>query len=188
MNRRIRTILYNDQRFWNTEIEILHTPIFQRMYGLKQLGFTDKIFVDSSHSRFSHVLGVLEQSSNIQKAIVDNLSNGLAQKEPYKFGSENQLISVDELKLHLQRKHKALRLMGLFHDITHGPFGHTLEDEIQLFTQKHDEPKRQAEAFWEFFHQFLSWTFINHYKDLSEIENDSNKKTVTLLRACPRTG
>src|SRR5258708_5178166 len=56
----LRTRLYGDQDFGHFELEVLHTPIFQRLYNLKQLGFADRVFPDAVHSRFNHVIGVAE--------------------------------------------------------------------------------------------------------------------------------
>jgi HD superfamily phosphohydrolase len=40
---RIRTALYDDQRFYKTEVDLLHTPALQRLYDLHQLGFSDRV-------------------------------------------------------------------------------------------------------------------------------------------------
>lgn len=56
----LRTRLYGDQEFSRFELEILHTPIVQRLYNLKQLGFTDRVYPDAVHSRFNHLIGVTE--------------------------------------------------------------------------------------------------------------------------------
>ena len=37
--------------------------------------------------------------------------------------------------------------MALLHDITHAAFGHTLEDEVNVFDEKHDAPARQRRFF-----------------------------------------
>lgn len=42
-NKIVRTTLYEDQEFSLWELEIIHTPIFQRLYDLKQLGFADRV-------------------------------------------------------------------------------------------------------------------------------------------------
>jgi HD superfamily phosphohydrolase len=41
-------------------LELLHTPLFQRLYDLKQLGYSDRVFPDAVHSRFNHLIGVAE--------------------------------------------------------------------------------------------------------------------------------
>ena len=73
VNKRIRTVLYGDQRLSSAELEVLHTPAMQRLYGLRQLGLTDRVFIDASHSRIHHVVGVLEQVDKLVSAIVHNL-------------------------------------------------------------------------------------------------------------------
>jgi HD superfamily phosphohydrolase len=71
--KRIRTLLYGDQRLSRAELEVLHTPAMQRLYGLKQLGLTDRVFIDASHARIHHVVGVLQQVEKLVTAIVNNL-------------------------------------------------------------------------------------------------------------------
>ena len=62
-----------------------------------------------------------------------------------------------EIAAYVRRKIFAVRLMGLLHDLTHAPYGHTLEDEIELVEQKHDEPGRQANAFYRLLLQYFGW-------------------------------
>src|SRR5580693_6577336 len=71
--KRIRTVLYGDQRLSSAELEVLHTPAMQRLYGLRQLGLTDRVFIDASHARIHHVVGVLHQVDKIVTAIISNL-------------------------------------------------------------------------------------------------------------------
>src|SRR5580704_2447854 len=61
----VRTTMYGDQEFTLWELEIVHTPVFQRLYNLKQLGFADRVFPDAVHSRFNHVLGVTEMAERM---------------------------------------------------------------------------------------------------------------------------
>ena len=56
----LRTRLYGDQLFTQFGLELLHTPVLQRLYNLKQLGFTDRVYPDAIHSQFNHVLGATE--------------------------------------------------------------------------------------------------------------------------------
>ncbi len=53
-----------------------------------------------------------------------------------------------------------IRLVGLLHDLTHAPYGHTIEDEIQLVACKHDEPGRQSDAFYRLICQYLGWLAV----------------------------
>lgn len=159
-NKRIRTVLYEDQRLSSGELEILHTPAMQRLYGLRQLGLTDRVFIDASHARIHHVVGVLEQVDKLVSAIIHNLGQS---KRELLIGSSSEDIkrlSSKELVEFVRERKPVMRLIGLLHDLTHAPFGHTVEDEIQLVRTKHDEPMRQADAFFRLVCQLLAWLAI----------------------------
>src|ERR1700721_1950308 len=72
-NKRIRTVLNGDQRLPSAELEVIHTPSMQRLYGLRQLGLADRIYIDASHARIHHVVGVLHQIDKLVNAIFNNL-------------------------------------------------------------------------------------------------------------------
>jgi HD superfamily phosphohydrolase len=160
LNRRIRTTLHDDQLFSDFETDLLHTPALQRLYDLHQLGFTDRIFVDASHGRLHHVIGVVEQANKIITAIVRNLRK--VGSATYSFGDEHPgQITSRELARLTERRRPSVRLMALLHDLTHAPYGHTLEDEISLVPEGHDEPGRQADAFYRLVVQYLGWVERN---------------------------
>lgn len=163
MTRRIRTILYGDQQIEATELDLLHTPAMQRLYDLHQLGLTDRVFVDASHSRLQHVIGVLQQVDNIIEAIAGNLERRKHRRLEYRAPSgEIKKETALGLANYVRRRRRAARLMGLLHDLTHAPFGHTLEDEIELQPQKHDDPERQADAFYRLLCQYIGWLAIDN--------------------------
>jgi HD superfamily phosphohydrolase len=157
--KRIRTLLYADQRFYRGELDLLHTPLLQRLYELHQLGLTDRVFIDASHSRLHHVVGVMEQAQKLCTALRENLLNSKDFRPLKVRGEMNEVISLsfDELAKLVEDRTAAIRLIGLLHDLTHAPFGHTVEDEIELIACKHDEPARQAEAFYRLICQYLAW-------------------------------
>jgi hypothetical protein len=80
------------------ELQIIDTPLFQRLNHLKQLGMTYRVFPGAHHTRFSHSLGVMY--------IIDKMSQNLG------------LCSEDQEKM---------RIVALLHDIGHYPFSHTIE-------------------------------------------------------------
>lgn len=84
-------------------------------------------------------------------------------------------VTKDELANIIRLRRPAVRLMALLHDLTHAPYGHTLEDEIELVDQKHDEPARQAEAFLRLALQYFAWIARNHQED----------EWGATVRACP---
>jgi hypothetical protein len=158
-SKRIRTVLYGDQRLSSAELEILHTPAMQRLYGLRQLGFTDRIFIDASHSRIHHVVGVLHQVDSLISAVVANLARSSRTLRIGRKG-EHENLSASQLAIIVRRRRPVVRLVGLLHDLTHAPFGHTVEDEIKLVGTKHDEPARQADAFYRLLCQLIAWLAV----------------------------
>ena len=157
--KRIRTILYQDQRFSRAELELLHTPSLQRLYDLRQLGLADRVFADASHTRFSHILGVMEMATRLVDAIGINLQKESSRRGSWEFSPGVQ-IDCNGLVKTLKLRHSAIRLMALLHDLTHAPFGHTLEDEIKLSRPSHDHPDRQAKAFLKLLVEFITWSAI----------------------------
>lgn len=149
-----RTTLYDDQEFTRFEVELLHTPLVQRLYHLRQLGFADRVFPDAVHTRLNHVLGVAETADRMATRLQKWLQAHPADQFRYatdvaKDGApaKTQQITGEDLSQHVAGRKPALRLMGLLHDITHAAFGHTLEDEVHVFTEKHDAPVRQRRFF-----------------------------------------
>jgi HD superfamily phosphohydrolase len=147
----LRTRLYGDQQFSKFELELLHTPILQRLYNLKQLGFADRVFPDAVHSRFNHVLGVTEVVERMVHLLTSWLHAHAGEVFVYaELGgakATQREISGTELASHLAGRLRSLRLMALLHDLTHAAYGHTLEDEVNVFDEKHDDPARQVRFF-----------------------------------------
>src|SRR5207247_7140749 len=106
MSRRklIRDAVHGDIEMSPLEVELMDTPEFQRLRGIKQLGTAYLVFPSAVHTRFEHSLGTSWMAHRILESV-----------------RRTQIISVDEETL--------IRVAALLHDITHIPFGHTLEDE-----------------------------------------------------------
>ncbi len=146
----VRTSLYGDQEFSLWELEIIHTPVFQRLYDLKQLGFADRVYPDAVHSRFNHVLGVAYRAEQMLGNLINWLQLHDTAEFHYAQGSNDgsaATINGQQLGKLLKERREAVRLIGLLHDLTHAAYGHTLEDEVQVFTEKHDSPPRQQRFF-----------------------------------------
>src|SRR4051794_18883293 len=115
----VRTTLYGDQEFSLWELEILHTPLVQRLYHLKQLGFTDKVFPDAVHSRFNHVLGVTEMVDRMIGRIerwlrsqCDRILMYAVDRESQSEAPRTKEISCDALADVLIERRPSIRLMG----------------------------------------------------------------------------
>jgi HD superfamily phosphohydrolase len=147
----LRTRLYGDQEFTRFELELLHTPVVQRLYSLKQLGFTDKVYPDAIHARFNHILGATEVVDRMAQKLCAWLREHGAEVFSYydtpNAGSSEKSVTGEDLEALLRSNLSSLRLMALLHDLTHAAFGHTLEDEVNVFNEKHDDPNRQKRFF-----------------------------------------
>jgi HD superfamily phosphohydrolase len=88
------------------EIEIIDTPIFQRLRRISHLGLADFVYPGASHSRFSHAVGSMY--------VMTKLALDLQQEGT---------ISWEDVRL--------LRLASLLHDVGHYPFSHVFDNLMQ---------------------------------------------------------
>lgn len=86
--------------------EIIEHPYFQRLRDIKQLGMTNLVYPGATHSRLIHAIGAMHL---MKEAIVTLKSKGV------------EIDSSEE---------EASMCAMLLHDIGHGPFSHTLENNI----------------------------------------------------------
>jgi uncharacterized protein len=114
-----RDPIYGDVRLTEYEWEIYTTPEMQRLRRIKQLGLTHHVYDSAEHSRLAHSVGCVARVEQALRTIEDQ-----------------EGVRVDE-ELRLQT-----RLYALVHDVTHIPFGHTLEDEFNFFPNHEDNRPR----------------------------------------------
>ena len=130
-------MLYRDQRaktftiptvqsvvLYGPEIDVIETPEFQRLDGIKQLATAYLAYRGAKHTRFEHSLGTLHRADQMVRAINEN---------------PRRRAVVDD------RGWRLTRLTALLHDLTHIPFGHTLEDELGLL-DRHDRNRPRIDA------------------------------------------
>src|SRR5215813_10741845 len=117
----IRDAVHGDIEIGPLEVELMDTPEFQRLRGIKQLGTAYLVFPSAVHTRFEHSLG----TSWMAHKILDSVRR-------------TQSITADD--------EAPIRVAALLHDITHIPFGHTLEDERRVLP-RHDKDEERVEYF-----------------------------------------
>ena len=117
----IRDAVHGDIEVGPLEIELMDTPEFQRLRGIKQLGTAYLVFPSAVHTRFEHSLGTSWMAHRVLQSVRRSLP-----------------ISIDD--------ENVIRVSALLHDITHIPFGHTLEDERRVLP-RHDKDEARVEYF-----------------------------------------
>lgn len=115
----IHDLISFDKQEEKVLLDIINTPTFQRLRRIKQLGFSEYTYPTATHNRFSHSIGV----SHLIGKFFDNLGY-VPEKVKFKVVVDEEEKEVnlgkDELKL-------ILKIVGLLHDIGHGPFSHAFE-------------------------------------------------------------
>jgi HD superfamily phosphohydrolase len=154
--------IYHDKVLSPLAVAIIDTPEFQRLDGLKQLGFSYLAYRGATHTRFSHSIGVYFATRTLLRRIVQNHGRVFIQN-PEEPDPERPDLGVPHPGVYLSRRLSVLApgsgckpntyegnqgpwrgmtevvsAAALLHDIGHVPFGHTLEDEYSGLCQKHD--------------------------------------------------
>lgn len=93
-------------RVYETELEVIDSPIFQRLRRIRQLSGAHLTYPSAQHSRFEHSLGVMHIAGLAASALRD--SGHL----------DSEQISD-------------IRLAALLHDVGHGPLSHLFEEVLQ---------------------------------------------------------
>ncbi len=91
---------------YNTIFDLIEHPYFQRLRRIKQLGLTSLVYPGANHTRFHHALGAMHLMT---QAIEVLKSKGITITDEE---SEGATIAI------------------LLHDMGHGPFSHSLENNI----------------------------------------------------------
>jgi uncharacterized protein len=89
------------------EVEIISSPVFQRLRRIRQLAFAYLVYPGALHTRFDHSLGVF------------HVAERMAAK-----------VNLDQDQVRL------VRLAALLHDLGHGPFSHVSEQALEIFADR----------------------------------------------------
>lgn len=116
----IRDPIHGDISLGRLEAAVLDCAPVQRLRGIKQLGTAHLVYPGAVHTRFDHSLGASAMAHRI-------------------------VASLRREGVDVPRELEDLVSAGaLLHDVTHVPYGHTLEDERRLFP-RHDKGTRLAQ-------------------------------------------
>ena len=118
-NKIVRDAVHGDIPLTNLEIKLLDTAAMQRLRGIRQTGTSYLVYPAAQHTRFEHAIGTCFMAKTILEHL--KINNCMA------ISPEDQVT---------------IPIAALLHDITHVPFGHTLEDERRIFPRHDSDPKR----------------------------------------------
>lgn len=103
--------VWGTHRFETFEIELINTPLIQRLRQIHQTAQTFLTYPSAIHTRFEHTLGVTAQIRNLINALQDKFKT-----------SGKKLGLLDDLLT------RTLRISAILHDCGHGPLSHTSEE------------------------------------------------------------
>src|SRR5260370_13893839 len=110
----IHDSLWGTSRFYEHELVLIDSPLFQRLRHLNQTGLAFFSYPSLNHSRFEHSLGVATVVKRFFRRIKEKHQKGIDG-----FGTLNDDPAVGLLA--------EMRLAALLHDVGHGMFSHVSE-------------------------------------------------------------
>jgi HD superfamily phosphohydrolase len=136
--------LWGSNLFHPWEIAIIDTPVFQRLRRIHQTGTAFFTYPSSSHSRFTHSLGVVVLANRLLRKLKD---------------------SAIEKKIDIKDKDiYEVRIAGLLHDVGHCFFSHTSEEvfrNLEHFQQiKSDLPQLKKKKVVP--HEIFAYLMMTH--------------------------
>lgn len=116
--KKFRDPIHNFIQASPIEVEIINTPIFQKLHNIKQLSLGYYVYHGAEHSRFGHMLGAM----HLAGLAFDSLK-----RNSEKLGESFDADDTDK---------KTIRIAALLHDVGHAPFSHSLEN---ILGDKHEK-------------------------------------------------
>jgi HD superfamily phosphohydrolase len=126
--------IYGSIRIYRDILKLVHTPEFQRLHYIRQLGFCYMVFPGGVHSRFIHSIGVSYLAFILCMTIKKKYPEKLY--EIKELGITTEL--TDQIILYIV-------IAALMHDISHGPFSHTFDD-VALKNCKHPNASHEVRS------------------------------------------
>lgn len=143
-HKRITDPIHADISLTRLEVAILDSRPLQRLRRVRQLGTVHLVYPGATHVRFTHVLGALRVAQDLLDKV---LSQGVSPRPAQDLFEEwRQTRAADYDRLVAEATVLA-RLGALLHDLGHIPFGHTVEDDLDILTS-HDANMGRYETLW----------------------------------------
>lgn len=153
-----RDPIHGDIRLTKFESDLIDCPQFQRLRYIKQLGFTNLIYSGAQHTRFSHSIGTMH--------VADRIIQSVAETSGVRVDPEERLL---------------VRTYALLHDLTHIPFGHTIEDELGFFPRHDHNPDRMKRLLDDSLARLLDSTSYGQVV-LREVTAQAPRPTLSLAK------
>lgn len=109
-NKIIHDPIWGSVMYYSWEIQIIDTPLIQRLRGINQLGISELTYPAARHSRYEHSLG----TAAIASRMIEKL------KERYSLDSDD-IYDITDRDLYV------VRLTALLHDVGHCAYSHLSE-------------------------------------------------------------
>ena len=129
---------------------LLEHPLIKRLNYVKQLSYAFLKHKSAMHSRLSHSLGVAGLATRALQAI---LAKGV-------YYTQNSQKQIDWTEAEKQCMFVTTFLVGLLHDVGHGPFGHALDRYIAYRDPSNPMPKPDK--------HFTSQYLNKYFKDVMQ--------------------
>jgi HD superfamily phosphohydrolase len=132
------------------EQAVIDSGPVQRLRRVRQLGTTHLVYPAATHSRFSHALGTLRAAQDLLDAVIDNRNRPRPAEDVFSEWSRRVPPgegAISEFDRELAKVTVLARLGALLHDLNHVPYGHTVEDDLEVLVA-HDENSDRLKRLW----------------------------------------
>ncbi len=153
-SRSVRDPIHGFIRLTGEEADIVATPPFQRLRGVRQLAFANLVYPGALHTRFEHTLGVFHVTSLMAK-----------------------VCKLDDEHTRL------VRLAALLHDLGHGPFSHVSEGALEIFADRPKITRRLNPNKPEKIHELVTQDLLRTNPHLIHVLGKRTLEQVELLLA-----
>lgn len=139
--------IHGDIQLTELEKRLVDSPPFQRLRRVKQLGTTHLVYPGATHTRFSHSLGTVSAAQMLFDIVLEQRDEPGARPDLFVEWEHEEAAGGPSCLRRVAEAIVVTRLGALLHDLCHVPFGHSVEDELQLLTP-HDENQDRFDGLW----------------------------------------